>query len=187
MMAVVRRQLVGGLLALWSAASIGAMAAGSYLAATGNSKIGAVIVFAGVSGTLGVVMVIRGRRSLRASAVDLRRGAEHGVIIPGPAAVTDAGTGDAAAMRWVGAARVPSALGFMEVGSRLAVLEVRQGSLVMRVRPRLVRLMFGMKNLAVDPADGAVCFPAAGALLKGVEIRLAGRRTTSGQVIAAKY
>jgi hypothetical protein len=151
------------------------MAAGSYLAATGDSKIGAFVIFAGLAGTLGVALAIRGRRSMNASAADLGRSGRHSGVVPDPAAVAVGETGDVSASRWVGAARVPSALGFMEVGSRLAVLEVAQGRMVLRVRPALVRLMFGMKNLAVDPADGALCSPVSGAFLKGVEIQLAGQ------------
>ena len=57
----------------------------------------------------------------------------------------------------------------------LAVAELDRQVLVVRVRLGLLRLMFGVQNLAVRPGDGPVIFPARKMGQSGIEIRMSGR------------
>ncbi len=81
--------------------------------------------------------------------------------------------GSVTVSRWVGSASVPSAFGYVNVGVLLAVLEVAPGQLVLRTRPALMRLMFGIKNLTAAPDESVTIFPFRGRFQTGVEVRLA--------------
>jgi hypothetical protein len=67
---------------------------------------------------------------------------------------------------------VPSPLGYAVVTIPLAVLELAEARLVLRVRPGIVRMMFGIENLVVAPREEIVIYPARGWSLDGIEVRL---------------
>ena len=77
--------------------------------------------------------------------------------------------------RWTGAASVPSGVGYVEIGVFLAVTELGEQGLVLRVRPGIIRLMFGIENLTVRPGDGTVIYPARAVGRSGIEIRMMDR------------
>lgn len=77
--------------------------------------------------------------------------------------------------RWTGAASVPGGLGYVEIGVFLAVAELGEQGLVLRVRPGIIRLMFAIENLTVQPGDGTVIYPARAVGRSGIEIRMSGR------------
>lgn len=62
-------------------------------------------------------------------------------------------------------------MGYTDVGMPLAVIEVDAGVLRLRVRPSLVRWMFGIENLEVFPDPGTVIYPARKFGQTGIEIR----------------
>lgn len=163
------------MLTVSSAGLIVALAFGAALVASGRSTIGWWFVLSGVIGSAVLaVAVLRGQRSL-GRATQSWDDAVPGRVSSRRSAT--AGESDAAfkPRRWVGSASVPGSMGYVEIGVLLAVAEVRQHLLVLRVRPALIRLMFGIDNLTVVPDDGAVIFPAHKFGQEGIEIRLNGR------------
>jgi hypothetical protein len=79
--------------------------------------------------------------------------------------------------RWVGSASVPGGVGYVEIGVLLAVAEVGVQSLVLRIRPGIIRLMFGIENLTVQPGAGVAIFPARKLGQSGIEVRIDGRQS----------
>ena len=73
--------------------------------------------------------------------------------------------------RWVGSASVPGSMGYTAIGILLAVMEVGDGILKLRVRPALLRLMFGIENLSAAADPGTMIFPARKFGQIGIEIR----------------
>ena len=74
--------------------------------------------------------------------------------------------------RWTGAADIPGTMGRMNASTPLAVLEVSDGSLTLRVRPNFLATLFGAKALALAPAQVEAVFPARGRLrYKAIGIR----------------
>lgn len=70
---------------------------------------------------------------------------------------------------------MPSGLGYIQVGVFLAVAELGEQGLVLRVRPAIIRMMFGIENLTVRPGDGTVIYAARTVGQSGIEIRISGR------------
>ncbi|MDA8322613.1 MAG: hypothetical protein M0030_22790 [Actinomycetota bacterium] len=68
-------------------------------------------------------------------------------------------------------------MGYIEVGVWLAVLEAKHQSLVLRARPRFVRIIFGLDDLAVALEDTTI-LPAHKLGQKGVEIRRSGQASS---------
>lgn len=66
-------------------------------------------------------------------------------------------------------------MGYVEISVFLAVAELGEQGLVVRVRPGIIRLMFLIENLAVRPGDGTVIYPARAIGRWGIEIRMSGR------------
>ena len=66
-------------------------------------------------------------------------------------------------------------MGYVHVGVLLAVLEVAPARLVLRVRPAIARMVFGVENLDIGPHEGVVIFPAHKLGQQGIEARLPGR------------
>ena len=161
----------------FASASVGvAVALGIALVALGHGKIGWWLVLSGVIGSAVVaVAVIAGQRSL-ARMVQVSSDATASAGEGGPGVVSAPGS-DAPVRRgrWVGSASVPGPMGYMEIGVFLAVAEVSKRALVLRVRPAIIRLMFGIENLRVAPGEGAVIFPAHKLGQTGIEIRREGR------------
>ena len=71
-------------------------------------------------------------------------------------------------------------MGYVHVGVLLAVLEATPARLVLRVRPAIARVVFGVENLAVVPGDGVVIFPARNLGQQGIEVRLSAGPRHSG-------
>ena len=164
------------MLALSAAGLIAMLALGGTLIATGHGGIGWWFVLCGVAGTaITAVSVARGQRLV--ARVNSAHG-DDGLPgrAPGRSADQSAGLDPTARpARWVGSASTPGALGYMDVSVPLAVAEVGPGRLVLRVRPAIFRLMFGLATLTVAPGDGVVIFPAHKFGQEGIEIRLNGR------------
>jgi hypothetical protein len=83
----------------------------------------------------------------------------------------EASPSEALLQRWVGSASVPGSLGYTDIGIFLAMLEVSPGVLRFRVRPALLRLVFGLQVLQAVPGDGTRIFPARKFGQSGIEIR----------------
>jgi hypothetical protein len=66
--------------------------------------------------------------------------------------------------RWVGAADVPGGMGRMNASTPLAVLELDDHCLTLRVRPRFLSRLFGVHSLSLTPSDVELIFPARGRL-----------------------
>jgi hypothetical protein len=66
-------------------------------------------------------------------------------------------------------------MGYVEIGVFLAVAELGEQGLVLRARPAMIRLMFGIENLTVRPGDGTVIYAARAVGRSGIEIRVSGR------------
>jgi hypothetical protein len=66
-------------------------------------------------------------------------------------------------------------MGYVHVGVLLAVLEVARARLVLRVRPAIARMVFGVENLDIGPDEGVAIFPAHKLGQQGIEARLPGR------------
>jgi hypothetical protein len=62
-------------------------------------------------------------------------------------------------------------MGYTDIGILLAVIEVGAGLLKLRVRPALLRLMFGIENLSAAADPGTIIFPAHKYGQTGIEIR----------------
>jgi hypothetical protein len=79
--------------------------------------------------------------------------------------------------RWVGGANVPGALGRMNATAPLGVLELSDGSLTLRIRPRFLAGMFGTAEaVTVSPADVEDLFPAKGQLRSpGIGLQVPGK------------
>jgi hypothetical protein len=134
-------------------------------------------VVSGVAGgAIAAGMIARGQRSMARVTAEGRRDAggraDVGRQLPGSSGETGAA---ALPRRWTGSARVPSAMGYVHVGALLAVLEVAPARLVLRVRPAIARVIFGVENLAVVPGDDVVIFLARKLGQQGIEARLEGR------------
>jgi hypothetical protein len=127
---------------------------GLVLLATGQVELGFWVVLSGLAGAvINAVLIVRGQHSMmHATALAVRDTQKR--------------------RRWVGAARVPSPLGYAVVTIPLAVLELAEARLVLRVRPGIVRMMFGIENLVVAPREEIVIYPARGWSLDGIEVRL---------------
>jgi hypothetical protein len=76
--------------------------------------------------------------------------------------------------RWIGSASVPGAMGYMDVGVFLAVMEVGAGLLKLRVRPAILRMMFGIENLQAVPGASTLICPAHKLGQSGIEVRRQG-------------
>lgn len=68
---------------------------------------------------------------------------------------------------WTGGANMAGALGRMNATMPLAVLDVTAETLTLRVRPRQVGALFGMKPLDADRADVLNIFPVRGRMGRG--------------------
>lgn len=66
-------------------------------------------------------------------------------------------------------------MGYVQIGVFLAVAELGELGLVLRVRPGIIRLMFAIENLTVQPRDGTVIYPARAVGRPGIEIRMNGQ------------
>jgi hypothetical protein len=94
----------------------------------------------------------------------------------GDASAPSGSTADARSrMRWVGSASAPGALGYVDIGILLAVMEVGAGVLSIRVRPALIRMMFGIQNLQTVPDLRTEIFPAHKFGQAGIEVRREGK------------
>jgi hypothetical protein len=70
-----------------------------------------------------------------------------------------------AAERWIGAADLPSPFGRVTTTYQVAVLEIVDGSLTLRLRPNaLVRLALRVETLKLRPEDVEAVYPARGRL-----------------------
>jgi hypothetical protein len=81
--------------------------------------------------------------------------------------------------RWVGGANVPGALGRMNASTPLAVLELTNGTLTLRVRPRFLGTLLGAQIQAVTASAVIEMFPAKGKLMfgwQGIGVQPFGRR-----------
>lgn len=151
--------------------------AGFILITQGEAGLGWWLVFIAVPGSAIVIaMALRGQRTVtrlsrKAASDSSVIEALHPVPVREGAPVIERGPH----RRWTGAASVPGGMGYVEVGLFLAVAELGDRGLVLRVRPGVVRLMFAIENLTVHPADGAVIYPARALGRSGIEIRVGGR------------
>jgi hypothetical protein len=150
------------------------LSAGAVTLVIGNKGLGWwLISLSLIGGVIGAGFIVLGQQSMaRAAALSSQRsGALANAFADGkdPSKKTKA---DAVQTRWVGSASVPSSLGYVVVTQPLAVLEVRQTGLSFRVRPRLARTIFGIKDLVVIPGNGVVVFPARRLGAVGVEVRI---------------
>lgn len=66
--------------------------------------------------------------------------------------------------QWVGAADIPGSLGRMNASTPLAVLELVDRTLTLRIRPQFLGRLFGAKTLQVEPTGVEAVFPARGRL-----------------------
>jgi hypothetical protein len=76
--------------------------------------------------------------------------------------------------KWIGSASVPGAMGYMDIGMFLAVMEVGAGLLLLRVRPAIVRMMFGIEDLRAVPGPSTVICQAHKFGQTGIEVRREG-------------
>ena len=76
--------------------------------------------------------------------------------------------------KWIGSASVPGAMGYTDIGIFLAVMEVGAGLLKLRVRPAILRMMFGIENLRAVPGPSTVIYPAHKFGQAGIEVRREG-------------
>ncbi len=152
---------IRGTLLLSLAGLAAALAAGITLMALNHSKLGWWLILSGVIGS-GVVAaaVIRGRRSLARLAQDESEARHSGRAGDGGLGSANAAEVVARSRRWVGSASVPGAMGYTEIGIFLAVAEVGAEVFTLRVRPAIIRVMFGIENLKAVPTEGTMIFPA---------------------------
>jgi hypothetical protein len=66
-------------------------------------------------------------------------------------------------------------MGYTDVGIFLAVIEVGVGLLKLRVRPTILRMMFGIENLWAVPGPSTVISPAHKFGQTGIEVRREGK------------
>lgn len=111
-------------------------------------------VFAG----LNVLRINRGRERQRDPAA--RRDVYTGTLLS-PRTAVPYGSGVPLGS-WVGGADVPGNLGRMNASAPLAVLELNGPVLTLRIRPRFLSKLFGMRNLRVEPAGVEAIFAAKG-------------------------
>jgi hypothetical protein len=103
------------------------------------------------------IWMVNRRRERQADPAGRRDGRTGTVLAPkqviqgGPYAVSG---------RWVGAANVPGDLGRMNATTPLAVLELSDGVLTLRLRPQLFARVFGARNLRVEPLGVEAIFPS---------------------------
>jgi hypothetical protein len=96
-----------------------------------------------------------------------------------------------AAYRWTGGANVPVASGRISATFPLAVLEINNGTLVFRIRPRWLQAIVGAQTLKVSAGDGTVLFPVDQLAGIGVGVRPIGqpawyfRSFTQNDILAA--
>ena len=129
-----------------------------------------------IGGTIGAGFIFLGRQSMaHVTALSLRRTKGRTDTPTAGEILSKRDTVDVMPMRWVGSARVPSTLGYVIVGPPLAVVEVRQGGLLFRVRPRIAGILFGIENLMVTPDDNVVILPAQRRGSTGIELRMSQR------------
>lgn len=165
-----------GMLVFSLACLIAALLAGVVLIVQSDARLGWWLVLITIFGSLMVfATVYRGQRTLarlsrQADGYNGPVDAHHPVLLGEyPPVVKDI------SHRWTGAASVPSGMGYIEVSVSLAVAELAEQGFVLRVRPSIIRLMFGIENLAIRPVDGTVIYPARALGRSGIEIRMSGR------------
>ena len=165
------------MLAFSSAGLIAALGVGIALLVQGDATLGWWLVFVAIAGAMVVFLTMfRGQRALM--RLPHQTDSDSGVGEIPDRVLPNKGTGVAASVqrRWIGGASAPSALGYIEVSVLLAVAELGDHGFTLRVRPAIIRLMFGIMNLAVNPGEGAVIYPARTTFGRsGIEVRLSGQ------------
>jgi hypothetical protein len=79
--------------------------------------------------------------------------------------------------RWVGGGIMPASMGRVNATWPLAVLEVTSGELSLRLRPRILAVMFGARRLHASTAENTLAFPARGWFgSKGIGIQVDNQR-----------
>lgn len=159
-----------------SACLVAALLAGVVLIAQGNARFGWWLVLIVIFGGLMVfATVYRGQSTLARLARQADGNAEPvDALRPVPLS-EDLAVAKGISHRWTGAASVPAGVGYVEVSIFLAVAELGEQGFVLRVRPFIIRLMFGIENLTVRPVDGTVIYPARAFGRSGIEIRVSDR------------
>lgn len=150
------------------------------VALTVAGKPGVLLILFGATGIVVVIaMVVRGRRLARRVVVTAPRFTDKPSRRRKPESRGTPGRSETGVIlrRWVGSASIPGAMGYIEVGVWLAVLEAKHQSLVLRARPRFVRIIFGLDDLAVALEDTTI-LPAHKLGRKGVEIRRSGQASS---------
>lgn len=80
-------------------------------------------------------------------------------------AVSESASARSAVERWIGAADLPSPLGRVTTTYQVAVLEIVDGTLILRLRPEpLMRLTLRIETLRLHPEQVEAVFPARGRL-----------------------
>jgi hypothetical protein len=103
-----------------------------------------------------VVLVTRSRRRLSDSSARTDELTGEAVV----PVLRSAGAGFLPLNRWTGAADMPGKMGRMNASTPLAVLELSERSLSLKVRPSFLASLFGVKPLVVAPEQVEAIFPA---------------------------
>ena len=159
--------------------SIVTLMAGVMTFAMGDEELGWLLILLSlIGGTVGAGFIYLGRQSMaRATALSSRPTEGRLDTATAGTMPIKKDTADIMPMRWAGKASVPSGLGYVLVGPPLAVLELREGRLLLGVRPRIVellfRMVFGTERLAITPDDNVVILSFQRGLgPAGIELRI---------------
>ncbi|MCW2539929.1 MAG: hypothetical protein JWN95_1654 [Frankiales bacterium] len=161
------------LVVMTAAGLVATILAGSLLLAVGQHGYGLFLMVGGpLVLTLNVLLVRRGVRRNRGGAAP--------AILTGRVLAAENAV-PAREPRWTGGGNVATDLGRMNAGSPLAVLELAEGALELRFRPRQLAKVFGAGQSRWQPSDLIEICPVRGRLLRvtrGVAIMVAGRPTS---------